>query len=153
MAAGHYGLDNLVMIIDYNKVQAKGFVNQDMGIEPLAEKLRAFNFQVYETQNGHDVSELIDLFNRLGAQRRGKPLAVILNTIKGKKVGECQFNPNWHTSAPRSSDAAGAWLEELWRQDGERLGVPESFPGALTTAIEIVPPVHGNPDQIEDRQA
>jgi transketolase len=153
MAAGYYRLDNLVIFIDYNKVQAKGFVDQDMSIEPLSEKLRAFNFQVYETQNGHDVSELIDLFNRIGAQRRGRPIAVVLNTIKGKKVRECQFNPNWHTSAPRSIEAAGLWLEELWRQDGQRLGVPESFPGSLTKAIEIVPPRHGNPDQMQDRQA
>ncbi len=134
MAAGHYGLDNLVMIIDYNKVQAKGFVNQDMSIEPLADKLKAFNFQVYETQNGHDVAELVDLFNRVGAQRKGRPIAAILNTVKGKKVGECQFNPNWHTSAPRSVNAAGAWLEELWQQDGARLGVPEDFPSSLTAA-------------------
>jgi transketolase len=153
MAAGHYGLDNLVMIIDYNKVQAKGFVSLDMSIEPLAEKLRAFNFQVFETQNGHDVAELIELFNRMGAQRKGRPIAVILNTVKGKKVGECQFNPNWHTSAPRSVEAAGAWLEELWHQDGARLGVPEGFPSSLTAAIEIVPPRHDNPDQIQDRQA
>ena len=153
MAAGHYRLDNLVFFIDYNKVQAKGFVNLDMSIEPLAEKLRAFNFRVYETQNGHDVSELIDLFNRMSVQRSGRPIAVILNTVKGKKVRECQFNPNWHTSVPRSVEAAGLWLEELWRQDGERLGVSESFPSALAEAIEIVPPVHDNPDAILDRQA
>ena len=153
MAAGHYQLDNLVFVIDYNKVQAKGFVNLDMSIEPLAEKLAAFNLQVYETENAHDVVELINLFNRMSTQRRGKPAAVILNTIKGKKVRDCQFNPNWHTSAPRSVEAAGMWLEELWRQDGERLGIPEGFPRALTEEIDIVPPLHTNPDQILDRQA
>ena len=153
MAAGHYRLDNLIFVIDYNKVQAKGFVNLDMSIEPLAEKLRAFNLDVFETQNGHNVSELIDLFTRVGVQRRGKPTAVILNTIKGKKVREAQLNPNWHTSAPRSIDAAGIWLEELWDQDGRRLGIPEEFPEALTRAIEIVGPYHDNPDKIEERQA
>ena len=65
MAAGHYGLDNLVFIIDYNKVEAKGFISQDMGLEPLADKLRAFNLDVYETRNGHDVAELVDLFTGL----------------------------------------------------------------------------------------
>ena len=84
---------------------------------------------------------------------RGKPTALILNTIKGKKVQECQYNPNWHTSAPRNVEAAGLWLSELWDQDGRRLGIPPEFPTALTQAIEIVPPVHGNPDDIQDRQA
>lgn len=153
MAAGHYQLDNLVVIIDYNKVQAKGFVNLDMSIEPLADKLKAFNFDVYETSNGHNVSELIDLFTMLRQQRRGKPIAVILNTIKGKKVHECQYNPNWHTSAPRSVEAAAMWLDELWYQDGQRLGIPAEFPKALGEAIEIVPPLHGNPDEIVDVQA
>ena len=78
---------------------------------------------------------------------------MILNTIKGKKVCECQFNPNWHTSAPRTIEQAGEWLQQIWEQDGERLGIPASFPAALTEAIEIVPSRHGNPDQITDRQA
>jgi transketolase len=153
MAAGHYRLDNLIFVIDYNKVQAKGLVSRDMGIEPLGEKLRSFNLDVYETENGHDVSELIDLFTVVGAGRRGRPAAVILNTIKGKKVQEAQLNPNWHTSAPRSVEAAGMWLEELWDQDGRRLGIPAEFPGALTRTIEIVPPYHDNPDRMEDKQA
>jgi transketolase len=153
MAAGHYKLDNLVILIDYNKVQAKGFVNLDMSIAPLSDKLEAFNFDVYETSNGHDVSELIDLFTMLRQQRRGKPIAVILNTVKGKKVRECQYNPNWHTSAPRNVEAAALWLEELWHQDGKRLGIPEEFPKTLGAAIEIVPPIHENPDEIVDVQA
>ena len=131
MAAGHYKLDNIVFIIDSNKVQAKGFVNLDMSVEPLPDKMRAFNMDVYETKNGHDVSELIDLFTQIRQQRRGKPLGIILNTIKGKKVRECEFNPNWHTSAPRSIDKAGMWLKEIWLQDGKRLGIPVEFPEAL----------------------
>ena len=152
MAAGHYKLDNLVFVIDYNKVEAKGFLAQDMSLEPFADKLAAFNLDVRETQNGHDVSELIDLFTRLSSQRHGQPTAVILNTVKGKKVRQAQYNPNWHTSAPRSAAAAGLWLRELWEQDGRRLGIPEAFPTALTAAIEIVPPLHESPDTITDRQ-
>ncbi len=153
MAAGHYKLDNLVFIIDYNKVQAKGLVAQDMSIEPLADKLSAFDLNVFETANGHDVAELVDLFNTVDTNRRGRPAAVILNTVKGKKVRECQLNPNWHTSAPRSAEAAGLWLAELWEQDGKRLGIPAEFYQALGRAIEVVPPVHGNPDDIRDTQA
>jgi transketolase len=152
MAAGHYRLDNLVFVIDSNKLGAKGFLSQDMSLEPLADKLRSFNLAVYETANGHDVAELVDVFDRVAVQRRGKPSAIILNTVKGKKVRECQFNPNWHTSAPRSVEAAGLWIDELWEQDGSRLGVPRAFPEALKRAIEIVPPVHAGPETIVDRQ-
>jgi transketolase len=153
MAAGHYKLDNLVFVIDYNKLEAKGQISQDMSLEPLADKLRAFNLKVYETQNGHDVSEIITAFNHMLSQRSGQPMALILNTIKGKKVRECQYNPNWHTSAPRNIESAGMWLEELWDQDGRRLGIPEEFHTALTQLIEIVPPLHDNPDHMIDRQA
>ena len=153
MAAGHYRLDNLVFIIDCNKVQAKGFIHADMAIEPLAEKLAAFNLEPWEVSNGHNVAEMIDLFNTLHTQRRGKPNAVILNTIKGKNIGVCQYNPNWHTSAPRNKQTAQDWLTELWDRDGQRLGVPEEFPKGLGEAIAIVPPLHENPDQITEKQA
>lgn len=153
MAAGHYQLDNLVFVIDYNKVQAKGFLQADMSIEPLADKLAAFNLEPWELKNGHNIAELIDLFNTLHTQRRGKPNAVILNTIKGKDINMCQYNPNWHTSAPRSIAAAQAWLMELWERSGQRLGIPETFPKELGKSIELVPPLHENPDQMVDKQA
>ncbi|MHC4169155.1 MAG: transketolase [Planctomycetota bacterium] len=153
MAAGHYHLDNLVFIIDYNKVQAKGFVQQDMSLEPLADKLAAFNLQPWEVSNGHNVAELVDVFNALHTQRRGKPNAIILNTIKGKNIGMCQYNPNWHTSAPRTVEAAQQWLQELWERDGRRLGIPDAFHQSLGGAIQIVPPLHENPDQIVEEQA
>ncbi|MBN1672109.1 MAG: transketolase [Kiritimatiellae bacterium] len=153
MAAGQYRLDNVLFIIDNNKVQAKGFVSLDMGVEPLADKLAAFNHDVHEIGNGHDVSELVNLFTTLRQQRRGRPISLVVNTVKGKKVQECQYNPNWHTSAPRSVEAAQGWLHELWLQDGKRLGIPEAFPAALGGAIEVMPPVHDNPDRISEKQA
>jgi len=153
MAAGHYQLDNLVFIIDNNKVQAKGFVNTDMSVEPLAGKLSAFKITPWEVNNGHNVAELIDLFNTLHTQRRGKPNAVILNTIKGKGISETQLNPNWHTSAPREIGAAQNWLRELWENEGKRLGVPEKFHIELGRSISINPPLSHNPDEIVEKQA
>ncbi len=153
MAAGHYRLDNLVFVIDNNKVQAKGFVQADMSIEPLADKLAAFNLEPRELRNGHNVADIVDLFSTLHTQRRGKPNAIILNTIKGKDIGACQHNPNWHTSAPRNQETAAGWLMELWQRCGRRLGVPEEFPRALGEAIDIVPPLHDNPDEIVEKQA
>ncbi len=153
MAAGHYRLDNLAFLIDANKVQAKGFVSQEMSIEPLGRKLSSFNLDVHEVPNAHDVAALVDLFTTLRQARRGMPLAVILNTVKGKKITEAEFNPNWHTSAPRDRQQAGRWLQELWEQAGKRLGIPEEFPRELTAQVEILPPLHGNPDEIRDMQA
>jgi transketolase len=153
MAAGHYQLDNLVFIIDNNKVQAKGFVNTEMSIEPLSDKLAAFKITPWEVKNGHNVAGLIDLFNTLHTQRRGKPNAIILNTIKGKNVADCQLNPNWHTSAPRETGMAQSWLGELWERDGRRLGIEEDFPVSLGKSIAVVPPLHTNPDEIVDKQA
>ena len=153
MAASHYGLDNIVFVVDYNKVQAKGFLSQDMSLEPFGDKLRAFGLDVHEVRNGHNVAELVDLLTDLRQLRRGQPRAVILNTVKGKKVCECQFNPNWHTSAPRNVAAAETWLRELWEQDGRRLGIPAEFPEALGAVIEIVPPVHAYVEAAVDRQA
>jgi len=153
MAAGHYRLDNLIFIIDNNKVQAKGFVHSDMSIEPLVDKLTAFNLEPWQVANGHNVVEIIDLFNVLHTQRRGKPNAIILNTVKGKGIGACQHNPNWHTSAPRDKETAQGWLMELWRRMGRRLGIPEEFPQALGEAIQIVPPLHDNPDAVVEKQA
>ena len=148
---GHYRLDNLVFLIDYNKVQAKGFVNQDMSIEPLADKL-APSISSPRGRETATTSPSSSTCSPAAPARSGRPIAVILNTVKGKKVAVCQFNPNWHTSAPRSA-APPALARELWEQDGRRLGIPAEFPAALGEAIEIVRPLHGNPDQIVERQA
>jgi transketolase len=124
-----------------------------MSLEPLAEKLASFNLDVIQEENGHDVARLTDTFTTLRQRRRGKPIAVILHTVKGKKIAEAEFNPNWHTSAPRTAEHAARWLAELWEQDGRRLGIPAEFPGLLAREIQIVPPLHGNPDEVRETQA
>jgi transketolase len=66
MAASHYRLDNLIAILDYNKVMAKGMVNQLMGIEPLSAKWSAFGWEVIEV-DGHDIEELVRCIRRAGS--------------------------------------------------------------------------------------
>ena len=80
-------------IIDYNKVQAKGFLSQDMSIEPLADKLRAFNLDVFETENGHDVPELVTVFNHIGHQRRGKPTGADPEHHQGQEGARMPVQP------------------------------------------------------------
>lgn len=153
MSAAHYRLDNLVFVIDYNKVQAKGFLKDDMSLEPFADKLRAFNLDVIEISNGHDFDELVSCFNHLHTRRRGKPIAILLNTIKGYNIDVCRFNPNWHTSAPRSVEQAALWLVELWERSGKRLGVSRDFVDKLIASIVVAKPLHDNPDKVIDKQA
>jgi transketolase len=153
MSASQYGLDNLVFVIDYNKVQAKGFICDDMGLEPLKDKLEAFGLDVYTVRNGHDVAEIITTFNSLLSCRRGKSSVVVLNTVKGYPIETCTLNPNWHTSAPRSIAMAQDWLEELWRKQGRKLGISHDFVDGLVSDMVVAAPLHACIDKFEDKQA
>ena len=111
MAAAQYKLDNLVAITDYNKVQAKGFVHDLMGIEPVADKWRAFGWEVEEV-DGHDVKELLEALHRARhIHVRGKPSMIIAHTVKGKGVSWMEFNYRWHTHAPLPDEADKALRE------------------------------------------
>jgi transketolase len=117
MSAAHYHLDNLIAVLDYNKVMAKGFVWEEMGIEPVADKWRAFGWDVIEV-DGHDLSALTDAFHRARwIMPRGKPIIVIAHTVKGKGVEMAEFNYKWHTHAPDPA-TADAMLKELARTYG-----------------------------------
>jgi transketolase len=112
MAAAHYHLDNLIAIVDYNKVMAKGFVWDLMSVEPLADKWRAFGWDVLEV-DGHDLPALTQVFHRARwVQPRGKPIVVIAHTVKGKGVEMSEFNYKWHTHAP-DPHTADKMLREL----------------------------------------
>lgn len=112
MSAGHYRLDNLIAIVDYNKVMAKGFVSDGMPQEPIVDRWRSFGWKVIEA-DGHDVSELYSAFYRAKyIEVTGKPVCIIAHTVKGKGVEQCEFNYNWHTHAP-SKEKAEEFLKEL----------------------------------------
>jgi transketolase len=130
MSAAHYHLDNLIAIVDNNKVMAKGFVWDQMNIEPLAEKWRAFGWDVFEI-DGHDIEALADaLYQARWVRPRGRPIVIIANTVKGRGVEMAEFNYKWHTHAPDSA-TADAMLRELSR----RYGRPEEgFSRFLETA-------------------
>ena len=115
MAAAHYHLDNLIAIVDYNKVMAKGFVWEQMSIEPLADKWRAFGWDVFEI-DGHDIPAIADaLYQARWVKPRGKPLVVIAQTVKGRGVDMAEFNYKWHTQAP-DPQTADNMLRELSRR-------------------------------------
>ncbi len=82
MFAGHHGLDNLVAITDYNRLQIDGFTDEIVTLEPLADKWRAFGWEVFE-MDGHDWHDIYDTVNR-AISVRGKPSMIIAHTVKAK---------------------------------------------------------------------
>lgn len=94
MLAAHHALDNLIVIIDYNKMQAMGFVEDILNIEPLYDKWEAFGWEVREV-DGHNLLEIEAAltYPRLYA---GKPLVLIAHTIKGKGVSFMENKLEWH---------------------------------------------------------
>jgi transketolase len=131
MAAAHYQADNLIAVVDYNKVMAKGFVRDLMGIEPLVDKWQAFGWDVIEV-DGHDLEALADGFYRARWVRpRGRPIVLIAHTVKGRGVEMAEFNYKWHTHAP-DPDTADQMLRELAR----RYGKPEEGYSRLGEAVK-----------------
>ena len=114
MSAAQYHLDNLIAIVDYNKVMAKGFVWDLMSVEPFADKWRAFGWDVIEI-DGHDIEAVATAFYRAcWIMPRGRPIAVIAHTVKGRGVEMAEFNYKWHTHAP-DPQTADRMLRELAR--------------------------------------
>jgi len=100
MSAAHYHLDNLIAIVDYNKVMAKGFLWDQMSIEPLVQKWQAFGWDVIEV-DGHDIEAAAKaLYEARWVKPRGKPIVIIAHTVKGRGVEMAEFNYKWHTHAP-----------------------------------------------------
>lgn len=112
MFAAHYHLDNLIAIVDYNKVMAKGFTWDSMGIEPLVEKWEAFGWEVLEI-DGHDLEAILDALHTARYVRvKGSPIVIIAHTVKGRGINKTEFNYKWHTHAPEPQ-VADRMLREL----------------------------------------
>ena len=113
MAAGHHRLSRVIAIIDRNGYQLDGRTDDVIDIEPLADKWRAFGWEVHEV-DGHDVVALDTLLRRLKAdQDRAVPACVIAHTVKGKGVAHMETEPGWHLGYLDPVDAAAAVDEIL----------------------------------------
>ena len=98
MSANHYKLDNLVGIIDRNKLQISGDTENIMSLENLEEKWRAFGWSVI-TLDGNNIKELIKKLKEIPMDK-DKPHVIIANTIKGKGVPFIENDPKWHHKVP-----------------------------------------------------
>ena len=109
MSAGHYGLDNLVAIVDWNGLQIDGKNSDVMTVEPVGDKFRAFGWHVIEI-DGHDYKEIIESLARARGIK-GKPTAIIARTHKGKGVSFMEDEAGWHGKAPDQEQTAKAVAE------------------------------------------
>jgi len=106
MAAAHYKLDNLTAFVDHNKLQIDGPVEAVMSPEPVAEKWRAFGWDV-QVIDGHDMGRILQAVEKAAAVK-GKPHMIIAETIKGKGVSFMENKAEWHGTAPKGEEVAQA---------------------------------------------
>lgn len=110
MSIGHFKLDNICAIIDYNKLQVDGCVNDIMTLEPLKDKLTAFNWNVIEI-DGHNFSQIEKALNA-AKNFKGKPTYIIAHTIKGKGISFMENKVCYHGN-PVTNDELSEALCEL----------------------------------------
>lgn len=110
LAASNWHLDNLIVIVDHNKLQAFGRVKEVLSLEPFADKWRAFNWSVREI-DGHDFEQIIPVLSHLPFEI-GKPSVIIAHTVKGKGVSFMEDKLEWHYLTPTEEQMKQA-KEEL----------------------------------------
>lgn len=110
MFAAHNKLDNLCVILDKNKMQALGDTKDVLDLDPITDKLQAFNWNVLEI-DGHDVYQIVNAFNNF-KNNSGSPTIIVANTIKGKGVSFMEHNLRFHYSPPNDEEIKIA-MEEL----------------------------------------
>lgn len=96
LCAGNFKLSNLTVILDNNGFQSSGKTSEFMSIEPIAEKWKAFGWEVYEI-DGHNITQILYTL-KLSREISNKPILIICNTIKGKGISFMEHNNKWHQS-------------------------------------------------------
>jgi transketolase len=109
MAAGHFGLDSLVCIVDRNRLQQGDRTETTMGLDPLAPKFEAFGWAVRET-DGNDPAALLETFAALPFEP-GRPNCIIANTTKGRGVSFVEDRKEWHHRVPTADEYRQAVAE------------------------------------------
>lgn len=107
--AGHHQLDNLVAIVDYNKIQSFGTVKEVLDLEPLAAKWEAFGWAVREI-DGHDLSQIFEALEAVPFLQQ-RPSVIIAHTVKGKGVSFMEGELAWHYRSPNEELLERALME------------------------------------------
>lgn len=113
MAAAHFKVDNLCGIVDYNRFQIDGHIEEIMGLEPLVNKWESFGWHTHQC-DGHNIEELLEAFAEAKTVKQ-KPTVIIANTVKGKGVSFMEHVVDFHGRAPNNKEReiALAELEEI----------------------------------------
>ncbi|MBQ3107567.1 MAG: transketolase [Firmicutes bacterium] len=109
MSAGHYHLDNLTAIVDWNGLQIDGKNDDVMTVRPIDEKFAAFGWDV-QMIDGHDMDAILEALEK-AAQVKGKPSVIVAKTVKGKGVSFMENNAGWHGKAPNEEQYNQAMAE------------------------------------------
>lgn len=110
MFAAHHQLDNLVAIIDRNRLCVTDFTEKIVRLDPIDEKFMAFGWEVM-TVDGHSMEHILSGLEKFNSGNLGKPLAIIANTVKGKGIPFMENIPLWHGLAPQGKEAEQAMAE------------------------------------------
>lgn len=102
LIANKHQLDNLIIIVDYNKIQALSALEEVLPLENLKKKFEAFNCEVFKISNGHEFKEIITKFKKIKKNKKTK--VFIVNTIKGKGIKEFENDPVWHARKLEEQD-------------------------------------------------
>lgn len=110
MVAAHYKLDNLVLILDNNRLMISGFTKDILNPLSFSEKFRAFGWNIIEI-NGHNFNEMTEAFEQ-APLKNGKPTVIIANTIRGKGISYMENSKEWYSMLP-NEEQMGVAMEEL----------------------------------------
>jgi transketolase len=132
MEAGHYGLDNVIGIIDCNRLQIDGPVDEVMEVEPLAAKYASFGWDVMRI-DGHDMTQIVDALGQ-SKSIKGRPVLILADTVKGKGVSFMEDQAGWHGRVP-NYDELMQGLKELGLLD--RIPVPHLLDKAKRYQEEV----------------
>ena len=110
MLAGHHKLSNLIAILDRNQMGVTGFTEEQLKLEPLAEKWSAFGWAVREI-DGHDIGELAAALSDAQSEKRDRPLIFIAKTVKGHGIDFMSNKPLYHGEPPRKEKIEQAYMQ------------------------------------------
>lgn len=114
MAAAKFRTDNLIAIVDRNRLQMDGCCDDIMPMGNIAAKFKAFGWKTYEI-NGHDMAEILHAIEK-ARKGRGKPVCIVANTVKGKGVSYMEDRFEWHGKCP-DADQLSCAMKEIWGED------------------------------------
>lgn len=115
LCAGNKYLDNLIVIIDYNKLQATDYIDNISSLNPIIDKWKAFGFDCYKV-DGNNIEEVYNTLSKIQLERNGRPKAIIADTLKGKGISIIENRNGWHGRKPNVRE---------WKEICVELGIKE----------------------------